>query len=258
MSRLCVETRGICNWRDRLASPETQWRRTFSAFETAVAWELAERTPSGLPEPIAELFRGSGYGEPLLAMAVAEHKVVLAGRGGDSQCDVWGLVKTDRGLVSMSVEAKASEGFGNQHEPLRTWLDGGRSAGSAKNRRARWDGLAGFLPVSADYMEVPFQVLHRCGAAVVEARRMGLEHAAFVVQAFNAPESSFEACCRFGAALGVPLERNRFVTTTVAGRTAAENAITLLIGWADCAVATDEQVAAVAAPSGLPDAIHHR
>lgn len=239
MSRLGVETRGICNWRDRLASPETQWRRTFSAFETAVSWELAERTPCGLPGPIADLFRNGGFGEPELAVAVAEHKVALAGRGGDSQCDVWALVKVAGGLVSLSVEAKANEGFGNGHEPLRAWLDGGKSPGSAKNRRARWQHLSSFLPpAQGDYLEVPFQVLHRCGAAVVEARRLGLRHAAFVVQAFRAPDSSFDAYRRLGAAIGIQLERNRFAAAVV-------GEVSLAVGWSDCPFATDLQVADV-------------
>lgn len=103
MSRLCIESRGICNWRDRLASPEKQWRRGYSAFETAVSWELAVRS-SGVPEAIADLFRAGGFGEPTLGVAIAEHKVVLAGRGGNSQCDVWALVKTPAGLVSLSVD----------------------------------------------------------------------------------------------------------------------------------------------------------
>jgi len=240
MSRLCVETRGICNWRDRLASPETQWRRGYSAFETAVSWELADRT-CGLPGSIARLFRASALGEPELGLAVAEHKVTLAGRGGDSQCDVWALVKTPAGLVSLSVEAKAQEGFGNGHQPLSGWLASGDSARSAENRSRRWRDLSKHLPLPVGtYEDVAFQLLHRCGAAVLEANRLGLNHAAFVVQAFKAPETSFEAYCRLGAAIGVPLERNAFASTKVGN-------VSLVIGWADCECATDAQVAAVAA-----------
>ncbi len=40
MSRLHIATRGICNWRQRLASPDRQWKRSYSAFETAVSLEL--------------------------------------------------------------------------------------------------------------------------------------------------------------------------------------------------------------------------
>ena len=78
MSRLHIATRGIGNWRERLASPESQWKRGFSALETAVSWELACATQSGLPEPIQKLFRDSDYRDPVLIFAVAEHKVDFA------------------------------------------------------------------------------------------------------------------------------------------------------------------------------------
>ncbi len=240
MSRLCIESRGICNWRDRLASPETQWRRGYSAFETAVSWELTAKA-SGLPEPVANLFRATPFGEPTLGLAIAEHKVTLAGLGGDSQCDVWALVKTSAGLVSLSVEAKAQEAFGNGHQPLSAWLAGGDSARSVENRARRWVDLATHLPIPVrTYDDVAFQLLHRCGAAVLEAKRLGLHHAAFVVQAFKAPETSFDAFGRLGVAIGVPLERNCFASTKVGD-------VTLAVGWADCEFATDAQVAAVAA-----------
>ena len=245
MSRLCIESRGICNWRDRLASPETQWKRTASAFETAVSWELAERD-RGLPRPIADLFGESAFGAAELGIAIAEHKVALAGRGGDSQCDVWALVSTSIGLVSLSVEAKAQEGFGNGHQSLSAWLAGGDSARSAANRSRRWQDLVKQLPTPVGtYDDVAFQLLHRCGAAVLEARRLHIKHAAFVVQAFKAPETSFQAFCRFGIAIGLPLQRNRFVAARVPASEGDAGDIALVIGWADCPLATDVEVAAV-------------
>src|SRR5262245_14877274 len=107
MSRLHIATRGIGSWRERLANPNRHWRRLRSAFETAVSWEWAarRRRPSQLPEPIERLFLASEFTEPTLLIAVAEHQVELAGRGNDSQCDVWGLVRTEQGTISLSVEA---------------------------------------------------------------------------------------------------------------------------------------------------------
>ena len=126
MSRLCIETRGIASWRDRLASPDTQWERKFSAFETAVSWEGASRSESGLPQPIVALFSNSVFGVPTILFAIAEHKVPLRRRGGDSQCDVWALLQTEAGGLSLSVEAKAREPFGQGNESLRQWLDAGK------------------------------------------------------------------------------------------------------------------------------------
>src|ERR1019366_8810106 len=107
MNRLCIETRGVGNWRDRLAKPDTQWRRSYSAFETAVSWEFASKSSTGLPEPIVNLFRDTIYSEPTLVLAIAEHKVPLPGGRAESQCDVWALLNTKSGGVSLSLEAKA-------------------------------------------------------------------------------------------------------------------------------------------------------
>jgi hypothetical protein len=241
MNRLCIETRGICNWRERLAKPETQWRRRFSAFETAVSWETASRHPCGLPEPIAKLFRGSNFGETTLLLAIAEHKVPLVGGLADSQCDVWALLDTSSGGVSLSVEAKANEAFGQRNESLRDWLVAGGSERSRRNREDRWKHVSEHLPSArADaYSLVPYQVLHRCAASVIEARRFRLPNAAFIVQSFAAPSESFEAFSRFCQVVNVNAERGQLQIATV-------EEIRLGIGWADCPFATDAEVAAVA------------
>ena len=241
MNRLCIETRGICNWRERLAKPETQWRRRYSAFETAVSWETASRQPCGLPEPISELFRGTIFGEPTLLLAIAEHKVPLDGGRADSQCDVWALVDTPSGGVSLSVEAKANETFGQGNESLKDWLVAGGSERSHRNREDRWKHIVKHLPDAAAgaYSLVPYQLLHRCAAAVIEARRFRLPSAAFVVQSFEAPSESFAAFAGFCQAINLKAERKNMCVSQV-GETR------LSIGWADCPFATDAEVAAVA------------
>src|SRR5205807_865207 len=100
------------------------WRRRYSAFETAVSWEAAARRTSGLPEPIEQLFMAGGFESPALLLAVAEHQVRLPGGRASSQCDVWGLVQTSAGIVSLSIEAKARESFGNHS--LSRWLTAGK------------------------------------------------------------------------------------------------------------------------------------
>src|ERR1700722_2097788 len=110
MSRLFTSTRGLCSWRDRLASPDKQWKRKYSAFETAVSWETASSSASGLPKELELLF-ASTFENPILLLAVAEHKVDLPGGNAASQSDVWALINTTAGLLSLTVEAKALETF---------------------------------------------------------------------------------------------------------------------------------------------------
>jgi len=240
MSRLHIATRGACDWRSRLSDPTKHWQKKASAMETAVIWESASHTASGLPEPICTLFRESDFGEPDLLFAVAEHKVRLRGTGGDSQCDVWALVKCREFTVSMTVEAKAKETFGNKHEPLLVWKASGSSARSEPNRLERWQHIQENLPIleAGTYESVPFQILQRCAAAVIEARRFGLRNAVFIVQAFSSPTESFEMFARFTAALSVPPEKNRLHFSTV-------GEVRLGIGWVDCPFANDAQMASV-------------
>jgi hypothetical protein len=237
MSRLCIATRGIGSWRERLASPETQWRRCYSAFETAVSWEYASSSSTGLPQPIAELFRDTPYENLVLQLAIAEHKVDLPGGRAASQCDVWAVVKTSKGMLSLTVEAKARETFGD--DILERWLDAGGTEESKSNRKTRWDYVQSHLPKSESFFQVRYQILHRCAASVIEAKRLGFQHAAFVVQAFNSPEESFQNYAAFCQALQIPGKRGGLATTSVDG-------VSLSVGWADCPLATDNDVAATA------------
>jgi hypothetical protein len=237
MNRLCIATRGIGSWRERLACPDRQWRRRFSAFETAVSCELASRGKSGVPEPIASLFRQSQYGELLLMFAVAEHKVDLRGSGAASQSDLWAVVKTSSGMLSLTVEAKAKEPFGG--DVLEQWLIAGVSQESKRNRKIRWDQVRAHLPKSDSFLQVRYQMLHRCASSVIEAKRLGFQHAAFVVQAFETPEESFQDYVIFCQALKIPAKRGGMSTTSSDG-------VSLSVGWADCPLAIDEQVAATA------------
>jgi hypothetical protein len=74
---------------------------------------------------------------------------------------------------------------------------------------------------------------------VIEAKRLGFQHAAFVVQAFNSPEESFQNYAAFCQALQIPGKRGGLATTSVDG-------VSLSVGWADCPLATDNDVAATA------------
>lgn len=233
MSRLLTATRSVQDWRERLADPGKQWRRTFSALENAASWELAGEDSGWLPSSLACLLRRGGYANARLLLAVAEHKVALPGGDAASQCDVWGIVRTDSGLLSLSVEAKAREPFGN--ETLGEWLDAGGSARSRENRRVRWEFVRKHLP-DGEYRSVPYQLLHRCAAAVIEAERFGFSHAVFAVLAFGTPEKTFVDYSGFCAAAGFLAGRDQ-----MSRREWAQGSLS--VGWADCCLATDDQLA---------------
>jgi hypothetical protein len=154
-----------------------------------------------------------------------------------SQCDVWAVVKTQVGMLSLTVEAKAKEKFGD--EILEKWLAAGTTEKSRTNREIRFKYIRSNLPRSDSFLKVRYQMLHRCAAAVIEAKRLGFQHAAFVVQAFDSPKESFQDYAVFCQALNIPTCRGNMATTSVDG-------ISLSVGWADCQFATDAEVAATA------------
>lgn len=237
MKRTFIATRGIGSWRERLANPERQWRRRYSAYEAAISWELAAKSSSGLPMPIKSLL-DCAYGDSNLMFAVAEHKVSLPGGSAASQNDVWALVQTSVGNVSLTVEAKAQESFGNG--TLTDWLNSTKSTKSRTNRELRWAHLRGNLPEVEEngYAGVAYQLLHRCASAVIEARRLKLSHAACVIQAFGTSAERFDEFSAFCRVIGMTIPRGLIQKTMV-------NEIELAIGWADCPCATDRQVADV-------------
>jgi len=183
------------------------------------------------------VFRASGYGDPVLIFAIAEHKVKLDGGNAASQSDVWAVLKTSSGMLSLTVEAKAKESFGDF--TLERWLVAGKTEAAVVNRKARWNQIRSFLPQSSDFAKVRYQMLHRCAAAVIEADRLGFEQAAFIVQAFESPLESFKDFEVFCEALKIPATKDCISTTTV-------NGIRLGVGWAHCRFATDADIAAIA------------
>ena len=235
MNHLHISTRGIFSWRERLANPGTQWRRRYSALEAAVSWESASSTESGLPTPILNLLEHA-YGNPKLLLAIAEHKVPLPGGNADSQNDLWGLVKTATCIVSVTIEAKARESFGN--ETLAAWLRDPEAPPA--NRQTRWQYICDHLPPVQEgaYLPVAYQLLHRCASAVIEAKRFGLKHAACIIQAFETPLNRFEEFSQFCEVIGIQVPRGGIANAIVGD-------VVLGIGWADCPCATDAEIAAI-------------
>jgi len=196
-------------WRALLASPETQWRRGFSAMSAALSWEAAD----GLPTEISALLGGAE-----LLLAIPEHKVALPGGGRESQCDVFALVRLTSGTCAMAVEAKVDEPFG---PTLADWL-----MDASGGKRDRLAFLCNLLGLKDPAPSLRYQLLHRTGAAVLEARRFGTASAAMVVQSFSVNHRWFEDFAAFAGAVGHSASRG------VACPHVLPDGMPLLLGWA--------------------------
>ncbi len=85
------------------------------------------------------------------------------------------------------------------------------------------------------YGDVAFQLLHRCATAVIEAERLGINHAIFIVQAFQSPESSYSEFRKFCEAIGIASGKGVLHQSRV-------GEIALGIAWLDFPFATDAQL----------------
>ena len=236
MTRLHIATSCYHEWRTRLARPETQWKRKFSAFENAVLWEIANKQnkKNGLPEPVENILVNAGFRDPVLLFAVAEHQVDLPGGSRASQSDVWAVVKSEEKLISIAFEAKANELFDTK--TLSEWITDNTSDFSLKNRQERKSYIEKHLPTAINsYDNVHYQLLHRCASAVIEAKRIGCNSAAFIVLSFNSPDKSFQQFEHFCKTIEIDSGRNIISKTEVDG-------ITLYVGWAECPFASDDDI----------------
>lgn len=239
MSRYLVELRSVCDWRSRLGDPEKHWKRGASAMELAIAWLNSRADPRGLPRDVAKLLDDvpalSGCG---VKLAVPELRTSLPGGSRASQTDLWALLRGDQHLVSLSVEGKAREPFG---EIVSEWLDVKKPDG----RKARLAFLCEQLQLTeAEVLGLRYQLLHRAVAALIEAEGWRADAAVMLIQHFaegGAPAGdSWQDFSRFASQLGVTAEVGRLQ------RVPRGLTVPLWIGWLESPVATDEEIAAVA------------
>ena len=233
MKRIFVPTRGTSDWRALLADPDNQWERKASAMELAVSWEFAQKSERGLPSEVAKaLDEQPDLNGARLLVAMPEHKVALKGRGKASQTDVWTLLTTGKGYISMAVEGKAGEPFAST---LAEWL-----VSASDGKKERLEYLCELLQAgSTPATDLRYQLFHRTASAVIEAQRFGAKVAVMLVQSFRDDPVSWTDFSKFCALLGTAAIRGGVAE---ARRTGTER---LFLGWVDSTAASDAQMASV-------------
>lgn len=234
MNRLLVPTSGPGDWRRLLADPGRQWVKGRSALELAVSWESARRMPRGLPPRVAALLdtHPQMNGAELL-VGIPEHQVQFDGGGHASQTDLWALLRAPIGLVSMSVEAKAGEGF---DRTIAGWL---ADAKPTSGKPARLAQLKGILGIANDLPgTLRYQLLHRTASAVREAERFGAAAAVLLVQSFSSDSDSVAAYAAFCGVMGCAHKPDAMIQGPRLG------SIQLYFGWIDCDPSGEEELAA--------------
>jgi hypothetical protein len=231
LHRIFLPSMGPSNWRPFLAEPFLHWRREKSAWELAVSWEAAAKSDSGMPNEVCRaLTSNPDLAGAELLLAIPEHRVTLDDDRRPSQNDLWVVLWTPKGYVSVTIEAKSGEDF---DKPIEQW---NQQKSIGKNRR-----LA-FLTKELGLLEPPpgfirYQLLHRTVAAILEAKRCHFELALMLVQSFEESPSSWLDYQKFANLLGISVIRGKITGPRQIGN------IGLYLGWVDSQKATDAKAA---------------
>jgi len=195
MTSIYVPSQGPESWQQFLAEPQKQWKTGYSAKSLAYNWEEAKGFPVEIQQsletaPNPELHEL----EPLLI--IPEHKVPLPGGSTASQNDAFVLARSDFGLVSITIEGKVEEPFG---QLVKDW-----KPDSSAGKQTRLDYLTGLLGLSdKDINHIYYQLLHRTASALIEAERFHANTAVMLVHSFSQDHLWFDAFADFAKALGI-------------------------------------------------------
>lgn len=128
MSKFFISTSTPEDWKPLLAEPDKHWKTGYSAKALAYAWQEADDFP---PE-VKKVFQTSGiavFEDIKMLMAFPEYKVPLPGGKRASQNDIFILAEGNGQLISIMVEGKVSEPFG---ETVAEWR---KQSGKGRERR---------------------------------------------------------------------------------------------------------------------------
>ena len=211
-----IPTDGPSSWQALLGDPVKHWKTGRSARTLAYCWESAK----GFPPEISSVLGASPYADLHDLAFVAgfpEHEVPLPGGRRASQTDVYVLATGSAGLVSIAVEGKVDEPFG---ELVVDWLGYDQSPG----KPTRLSYLCDLLGITTDdAMGLRYQLLHRIASAIIEANRFKAGPAVMLVHTWAPNQEGFDAYSTFVNALGGSPEVDSVTRITTVNN--------LFIGW---------------------------
>ena len=217
MSKIYIPTTKPEDWKSLLADPEKHWRKGYSARAIAYCWQETD----GFPTCVKKAFKKSDinlFQNIEILLAIPEHKVSLPGGARSSQNDLFVLAKNHDQLISIAVEGKVSEPFG---DVVSKWLEN-----PSPGRKKRLEFLCTELGRKVDGLSnIRYQLLHRTVSAILEAKRFNAPNALMLVHSFSQKDEWFENYALFAALFGVEAEINRIHS---AGRIGD---IQLYLGW---------------------------
>jgi len=195
MSKFMTPAENPEQWKQLLAEPDKQWKTGYSAKSLAYCWQEA----NDFPYEVKKAFRSSGinlFNNAEIVVAFPEYKVPLPGGHRASQSDIFILAKGNEQLISIMVEGKVNEPFG---ETVIEW-----KAKEGKGRKPRLRYLCDLLGLNNNDVEpIRYQLLHRTASALIEAKKFNAPNALMLVHSFSKDNMWFDDYCKFLALFDV-------------------------------------------------------
>ena len=189
MDNFFIPTAGPRDWKSLLADPEKHWQKGYSAKALAYSWEDA----CDFPREVKQVFSGCAFTileDIKLLLAFPEYKVSLPGGRAPSQNDIFVLGKSKGQLITITVEGKVAEPFG---ETMSKWLEG-----ASPGKRTRLEYLRSLLGLSDDSLgRVRYQLIHRTASALILAEQLNASVALMLVHSFSQKHEWFDDYLRF-------------------------------------------------------------
>lgn len=217
MSRFFIPANKPEDWKQLLAEPDKQWKTGYSAKSLAYSWQTA----NGFPRSVKKVFEDSGinlFQDIEMLVAFPEWKVPLPGGRRASQNDIFVLAEGSNELISITVEGKVRESFG---EIVTEW-----KSDRSKGKQKRLDYLCALLHLDTNQVDyIRYQLLHRTTSAVIEAKRFNAKNALMLVHSFSKESEGFQDYCQFLALFRLKGRMNSLT------RPVTINRIRLYFGW---------------------------
>lgn len=193
-SKFFVPAKKPEDWRPLLAEPDKHWKPGYSAMALAHCWQEA----NDFPGSVKDVFRKSKV--PLfqnveMLVAFPEYKIPLPGGRTPSQSDIFVLARGGNRLISITVEGKVSEPFG---DTVFVWF---KNASPGKKKRL--DFLCEKLQIEnrENLDKIRYQLLHRTASAIIAAEKFNAPNALMLVHSFSdnkeTEKAQFNDYCQF-------------------------------------------------------------
>jgi len=202
LDKIFVPAKSPEDWRSLLADPDKHWETCHSAKALAYCWQEA----NDFPRSVQRVFKKSSiniFKTIEILLAFPEYKVSLLGGPRSSQNDIFILARGDDQLISIVVEGKVAEDFG---QPIAHWK-------KVKDERTNKKERLNFLLQELNLQQRPvdhirYQLLHRTVSAIVEAKKFNAKNALVLVHSFSQSYEHFDDYNQFLGLFGLAGEKD--------------------------------------------------